>query len=93
VFQDRYTGAVRLEARPLLGAKQHVPLWTAFITHNLREPGWLKRPADKQVELRKLEHHIFFDGYIPTISRNGRYIIKFVEKEGMLAKHSSRHSF
>jgi hypothetical protein len=81
VFQDRYTRAIRLEVRPLLGTKQHLPLWTAFIAHNLKERSWLKRTNDKQVEIKRLEQYIFFDGYIPTLTRKGRFIIKFVEKD------------
>ena len=82
VYQDKYTGGIRLEARPLRGPKLHVPLWTAFVTRKIHEPGWLRRAGPTQIELKRLEQHVFVDSYIPTLGKNGRFVITFVSKEG-----------
>jgi hypothetical protein len=73
---------MRIECRALRGRQQHVPLWVAFIPNEQRAQGWIRRAGSNQIELRRLEQHVFVTGYIPTIGRNGRFLIDFEKSSG-----------
>jgi hypothetical protein len=64
IFYDKLSDSLRLEARPLRGARKHVPLWTAFVGDVMRQRGlqpWVRRVSPRKVELRRVKKHVFFD--------------------------------
>jgi hypothetical protein len=64
IFYDEPSRALRLEARPLRGARRHVPLWTAFVNDAARQRGlqpWVRRVGPRKVELRRVKKHVFFE--------------------------------
>ncbi|KAF2665279.1 hypothetical protein BT63DRAFT_60541 [Microthyrium microscopicum] len=81
LFRDTLSGGLRFEARPLRGPKMHVPLWTAFVAREVHETGWVRRVGGTQLELKRLDQHIFVDGYIPTLGRSGRFVIDFDSRD------------
>jgi hypothetical protein len=83
VYKDKYTSTLRIESRPLRGRNKNVPLWVAFIRPDIDVRRWIRRTAARQVELRELEQHVFFAGYVPTLGRNRRFLIDFTETTGM----------
>jgi hypothetical protein len=64
ILYDKMSDALRLEARPLRGARKHVPLWTTFVSDVALERGlqpWVRRVGARKVELRSVKKHVFFD--------------------------------
>jgi hypothetical protein len=64
---------------------KHVPIWTAFVTLLVEEKHWARRVNTRQVELRRVEQHVFAEAYVPTRGRNGRFYVDFKEREGQYA--------
>jgi len=79
VYKDKLTLSIRIESRPLRGRNKNVPLWVAFVPHDVNVRRWVRRTGQRQVELRELEQHVFFPGYVAPLSRNGRFLIDFTE--------------
>jgi hypothetical protein len=82
IYHDNLAGGFRLEARPYRGTRRHVPIWTAFITANIREANWA-RQFSRRVELRKLDQLVFVAGYVPPKTSKGRFMIDFQNVDGM----------
>jgi hypothetical protein len=82
VYQDKYTQAIRIEARALRGRNQNLPIWIAFLPPGLRARGWIRPTAPRQVELRFLNQYVFVTGYLPTLGRNNRFLIDFESNAG-----------
>lgn len=95
VFTDFSSGVVRLEASPLRGPKQDVPLWTAFITRYAHDPDWLALENGGAVSMIALKPspYIFLAGYSLPKKRNGEYLLHFATSKGPSKRvHACRRS-
>ncbi|KAJ5918856.1 hypothetical protein N7454_010000 [Penicillium verhagenii] len=79
VYQDRISGAVRLQASVHKGPMNRTPVWTAFVTHQLTRRGWLKTLNSRSVAVRDLKLTILMsaDDYNPPTTDRGDHILKF----------------
>ncbi|KAL3477580.1 hypothetical protein BJX99DRAFT_269791 [Aspergillus californicus] len=78
VYRDRVTGAVRLQASVHKGEMKRSPIWTAFITDQIRSRDWYRRIDKKTVLLRDLRQTIFtLSDYTPARTTRGGYVLKF----------------
>ncbi|KAJ5185354.1 hypothetical protein N7472_010194 [Penicillium cf. griseofulvum] len=79
VYKDSVTGAVRLQASVYLGEMNHTPVWTAFVTHNLKKRSWLKPYDSRTVTLRDIKPVIFMsiDDYTPPQTLQGHHVLEF----------------
>ncbi|KAJ5287628.1 hypothetical protein N7478_003314 [Penicillium angulare] len=89
VYQDKITGAVRLQASVHEGVMDRTPVWTAFVTHHLGRRSWLKTLDSKTVAVRDLDLAIFIstDEYSPPHTNRGEHLLKFATRsdaEGFL---------
>ncbi|KAJ5648202.1 hypothetical protein N7490_004574 [Penicillium lividum] len=79
VYQDKTSGAVRLQASVHKGTMDRTPVWTAFVTHKLNRRGWLKVVDTRTVLVRDLKLTILMstDDYNPPTTTRGEHILKF----------------
>lgn len=84
LYYDRTSGVVRLEASPLRGPKQDVPIWTAFITKYAVDPDHVAREGSRGVSFAALRPppYVFLDDYRPPRNRHGEYCLEFTSREG-----------
>lgn len=106
VYQDRVSGAVRLQASvhkgimdrsvralviiwPSLTDFNSTPVWTAFVTHQLKRRSWLKPLDSRTVAVRDLKLTILMsaEDYNPPTTNNGEHILKFTSRSGAYAPH------
>ncbi|KAL4897115.1 hypothetical protein BDV59DRAFT_169828 [Aspergillus ambiguus] len=102
VYRDTVSGAVRLQASVHKGEMRRSPIWTAFITQDIRTRGWIRLAEPKVVVLRTLRRSIFaFPDYNPPMTTRGEHILKFtnrsdaqafVETISELALHAVHHT-
>jgi hypothetical protein len=60
------------------------PIWTAFITHQITSPRWMRRAKDSPtIYLADLKRHIFSSEYRPHIAASGEHILDFDVLEGV----------
>ena len=81
------TGVIRLQASVPHGKFKRVPVWTAFITHQIDTPGWISFDHSKVVSLMDLQLYIFTAGYIPGETPTGGFELKFSYSEGTVTSH------
>ncbi|KAL2410476.1 hypothetical protein ABEF95_001759 [Exophiala dermatitidis] len=78
VYRDKSTDAVRLEASILDGDMRHTPIWTAFITHNITSPTWLRWLKNSStVYLAELQRRVFSSQYTPHVAASGEHFLDF----------------
>ncbi|KAK4862161.1 hypothetical protein LT330_003299 [Penicillium expansum] len=79
IYKDTVTGAVRLQASIHLGEMNYTPVWTAFVTHNLRKRSWLKLYDSKTVILRDTKPVVFMsmDEYTSPRTSQGHHVLEF----------------
>ncbi|CAI7592265.1 unnamed protein product [Penicillium bialowiezense] len=79
IYEDRVTDSVRLQAAVLHGPMKRTPVWSAFITHNLSSPRWIKLEGSQTVVMRNLKPVVFMsaDDYLPPQTRHGSLVVKF----------------
>ncbi|KAK2733210.1 hypothetical protein FQN57_002255 [Myotisia sp. PD_48] len=84
LLKDRSTGAVRLESVIVEGDMKNVPVWTAFITAELKTPFWFKRTGTNTVSMASLNQGVFMDSdaYTPTVTARGAHMLRFVNDYG-----------
>lgn len=84
LFKDTGSGVVRLEACPLRGPKEGVPIWTAFVTRWAYDQDWIELERDNVVSMAVLRPHpyVFLSGYEPVRSKDGKYLLQFTSLDG-----------
>ncbi|KAI9374685.1 hypothetical protein BJX61DRAFT_274704 [Aspergillus egyptiacus] len=83
VYRDRATGSIRLQASIHKGEKKRTPVWTAFITDQIRSKskGWVRLVEPKVVLLRELRQTIFtFPEYTPPKTQRGGHVLHFMNR-------------
>ncbi|KKK18867.1 hypothetical protein ARAM_002740 [Aspergillus rambellii] len=81
VYRDNVTGAVRLQASVHKGEMKRAPVWTAFISENVKIRGWYRRVESKVILLSELRQIIFtFSEYTPPRTKKGGYLLKFTSR-------------
>ncbi|KAF7509976.1 hypothetical protein GJ744_007290 [Endocarpon pusillum] len=81
IYRDRDSKAVRLHASVHRGEMKRTPVWTAFITHYLLSPTWLRRASRTLVYLRELRRHVFSSEYMPQMTCRGEHVLKFTSEQ------------
>ena len=84
IYRDRMTGAMRLQASVLHGPLKNTPIWTAFITHQITSPRWMRRAKNGHptIYLADLKRHIFSAEYQAHIAASGEHILDFDVEKG-----------
>lgn len=77
IYQDKITGAIRLQASVLRGELDRTPVWTAFITHAIGSPGWCRQVDKRTVALAELRPHIFSARYQPQLTPSDGFMLRF----------------
>jgi hypothetical protein len=67
------------------------PVWTAFVTHHISSPAWLRWSDPKTLYVRELRRAIFSAEYAPPRTQRGEHILKFASRSGRLAPKSLAH--
>ncbi|KAJ6096205.1 hypothetical protein N7486_006951 [Penicillium sp. IBT 16267x] len=82
VYQDSVSGAVRLQASVHKGTMDRTPVWTSFVTHQLKRRGWLKRLDSRTVVVRDLKLTILMsaEDYNPPTTSRGEHLLKFTTR-------------
>ncbi|KAJ5644954.1 hypothetical protein N7507_010965 [Penicillium longicatenatum] len=82
VYQDRVSGAVRLQASVHKGIMDRTPVWNAFVTHQIKRRGWLKPLDSRTVLVRDLKLTILMsaEDYNPPTTARGEHVLKFVSR-------------
>lgn len=57
-------------------------MWTAFITHHIDSPYWVRR-VKSRVLLQEAKRVIFFPEYSPPRTSRGEHILKFTSEDGV----------
>ena len=64
-----------------------VPIWTAFITHHVLSPKWLKKsPHPATIHMSDLKRHIFSQDYQPHVANSGAHVLDFDKTRGKFAR-------
>ncbi len=80
LLRDKDSGGVRILASVAHGEVKHMPVWTAFITHQIHSPTWMKRTGRETVSLKDLHRYVFENEYkLPT---TGAGDLVFDDREG-----------
>lgn len=61
-----------------------MPVWTAFITHQIHSPLWMKPSGSKTLLLGDLHRYVFDHEYTPPIAAAGEHDLTFLDAEGTL---------
>ncbi|OJD15609.1 hypothetical protein AJ78_04162 [Emergomyces pasteurianus Ep9510] len=83
IFQDRPSGAIRLQASIHSGEMADVPVWTAFIHDHVGSKSWIRRIDRKTIILTDLDRAIFIDSeqYTPRITRRQEHVLTFTHEK------------
>ncbi|KAI4131417.1 MAG: hypothetical protein LQ347_002997 [Umbilicaria vellea] len=81
IYKDRESGATRLQASVYNGELKGTPVWTAFITYQVRSIRWMQRIGPRTIQLADLNRYIFTDEYVAAVGPNGRPELTFLEAE------------
>ncbi|KAL3464423.1 hypothetical protein BJX64DRAFT_96561 [Aspergillus heterothallicus] len=82
VYRDKVTGAVRLQASIHRGEMKRSPVWTAFITEQVKTRGWIRMIDPKVILLRDLRQTIFTSSdYTPPKTRKGQHRLHFCSQD------------
>jgi hypothetical protein len=71
VYKDTMTGGIRLHAAVWEGELRLCPVWTAFVTHQVTSPTWLKRVSRRRVRLADIQLYVFCQNYKQQRQRRG----------------------
>ena len=82
LLRDKDSGGIRLQASILRGDMKNMPVWTAFITHQIHSRRWMKASGNRTVLLADLYRYIFDSEYSPPIAPGGEHDITFADKDG-----------
>ena len=82
LFREEDTGVVRLQASVLNGELERKPIWTAFITKQLRIPGWASRDGKRVVLPAELEQFVFTNDCSPQSISTGKFQLAFIISSG-----------
>lgn len=82
LFREKDTSVVRLQASVLRGELKRKPVWTAFVTNQIRVPGWALRYGRREVLLADLQQFVFMDEYNPQRTSTDEFKLTFFEVEG-----------
>ena len=85
LFRENDTGVVRLQAAVQTGELKRMPVWTAFITHQIRVPGWASRDIQRVVLLADIQQYIFTTDYVPQKTSSGAFKLTFIISSGIVA--------
>ena len=101
LFKEKDSGGIRLQASVLSGELKRYsfvsslcrytftlgrnPVWTAFITHQILSPKWIKQVSSKVIHLADLQRYIFHEEYKPQIAPSGEHELSFIKSSGMTA--------
>lgn len=66
----------------LTSERERKPIWTAFVTKQLRVPGWASRDSQKVVLLADLEQFIFTNDYSPQTILTDKFELTFITSSG-----------
>ncbi|CAD6593939.1 MAG: hypothetical protein ASARMPRED_008234 [Alectoria sarmentosa] len=78
LFQEKDTGAIRLQASAQTGDLKRKPIWTAFITHQILSPTWMSRDGPGVVHLAELQRYVFTEEYNPQKTPTGAHELTFL---------------
>ena len=67
----------------LTGKPKMRPIWTAFVTKQIRIPGWASWGNSRVVVLAELEQFIFTNDYSPPRTSKDEFELTFVESPGI----------
>ncbi|KAL2854847.1 hypothetical protein BJY01DRAFT_25402 [Aspergillus pseudoustus] len=82
VYRDRITGAVRLQASVHRGEMKRSPVWTAFITEQVKSRGWIRMVESKVILLRDVRQTTFTSSdYSPPKTNRGQHKLEFCNQE------------
>ena len=59
-----------------------MPVWTAFVTHQIHSPIWMRRASSKTLLLADLHRYVFDNEYNPPIASSGEHDLTFKHAEG-----------
>jgi hypothetical protein len=99
IRHDCITGVIRLEAAVSSGSLKKLvswvlrcntdlvssmPVWTAFITHHITSPSWMRRRSGTSnvVLLADLDRRIFTSEYKPVMDASGAHKLDFILHKG-----------
>ncbi|OXV09983.1 hypothetical protein Egran_02258 [Elaphomyces granulatus] len=80
IYRDTVSGAVRLQASIHKGEMKRAPVWTAFVTHHISSPAWIRWSDHKTLYVRELRRAIFSPEYVPPRTQRGEHILKFASR-------------
>ena len=82
LFREEETGVCRLQASVLKGNLERTPVWTAFVTTQIRTPGWASRNS-KRVVLPDIEPFFFTNNYSASKTSKDKFELTFVDARGI----------
>jgi hypothetical protein len=80
IYRDTVSGAIRLQASIHKGEMKRAPVWTAFVTHHISSPAWIRWSDSKTLYVRELRRAIFSPEYVPQRTQRGEHILKFTSR-------------
>lgn len=78
---------MRIEVTARRGPMSNVPIWTAFISENIKSRHWIQKSSSRDVRFTELQPYVFCDNYLPTRDARGRFEIKFTSRAGKAPIH------
>ncbi|KAI5800964.1 hypothetical protein FPQ18DRAFT_252597 [Pyronema domesticum] len=81
VLRDEEFGTVRLAAAKTGGNGEDVTVWTAFVTHQLAQPGWIRRTKNEVVFLKNIQQFSFSSRFDSTLVDD--FELVFADAKGM----------
>jgi hypothetical protein len=60
---------------------KRTPIWTAFVTREVSERGWVVRTGPKTVLVSRLKPYVFNDGYAPLKGKTEDIKLEFTERD------------
>lgn len=82
LFRETETGVARLQASVRTREFGNVPIWTAFITNQIRDAAWARRDGPRVVLLADLQQFIFTTDYSPQKAPTGEIELTFSDSRG-----------
>ena len=77
LYRDTQSRGVRLQASVLNGELKNMPVWTAFITHQIVSRDWLKIASQRVIHLGELKRYVFSPDYTPQRTSRGEAVLNF----------------
>ena len=83
LFREIDAGVIRLHASVQTGDFKNIPIWTAFITHQVRAQGWASF-SQKTVLIFDIQQFVFTTEYNPQKTSSGALELAFTESSGTM---------